>query len=64
MTRKPDTVKRPGAAAIVPAALASAALNFWKTGRYDTFSIARILGCSEATVCALVQDKRERKVKR
>lgn len=52
---------RPVAAVILPAGIASAALNFWKTGRYDTFSIARILGCSEAAVCAAIDDARRGK---
>lgn len=55
-----DQAPRPVvAAAIVPAGIASAALNFWKTGRYDTFTIARILGCSEAAVCRVVDDARQ-----
>ncbi|MFN7010061.1 MAG: hypothetical protein ACK4PN_08510 [Allorhizobium sp.] len=59
MTSKEQDQRRVEAATIAPAAIASAALNFWNSGRYDTFTIARILGCSEATVCCVLDDARQ-----
>lgn len=58
---KTSSVRPVVTAAILPAGLASAALNFWRSGRYDTFTIAKILGCSEAAICSIVEHDRERK---